>query len=131
MVNLRTKLGGMVLSLVVLFAAVAPASAQGRDRWWRDRDRGLSTGAKVGTIAGGAAAGALIGGLLKGKTGALVGGLIGGGAGTGYVLLKDRDDDDRWRGRNRINRFRRFENRGSFRVRDDRYYGYRNGFRHR
>jgi hypothetical protein len=72
----------------------------------------------------------LIGGLLKGKTGAIVGGLIGGGAGTGYVLVKERDDDDRWRGRYRYNRFRRFDNRNDFRVRSYDYRGYR-GFRRR
>jgi len=121
MFNLRTKLGGLVLSSIVLLAAVAPASAQ--ERRWRDRDRDMSNRAKVGVIAGGAAAGALIGGLLKGKKGAILGGLIGGGAGTGYVLIKDRDNDDRWRGRFRNNQFRRFENRRDLRVRDYGYYG--------
>ena len=132
MINLRTTVGGIALSLLVMFAAVSPASAQRR---WRDRDRDMSNGAKAGVIAGGAVAGAVIGGLLKGKTGAVVGGLIGGGAGTGYVLLKDRNDnDDRWRGRNRgfANRGS-FINRSSFIDRDYYYRGsdFRNGVRNR
>ena len=140
MINLRTTLGGIALSLIVVFAAVSPASAQRR---WRDRD--LSNGAKAGVIAGGAVAGAVIGGLLKGKTGAVVGGLIGGGAGTGYVLLRDRNNNDgRYYGRYRNNEYRgfenrRFENRGSFINRSSfgnreysyRDYDYRTGSRNR
>ena len=139
MIILRTTLGGMALSLIVVVAAVSPASAQ--QRRWRNRDQGLSTGAKVGIIGGGAAAGAVIGGLLNGKTGAIVGGLIGGGAGTGAVLIKDRDDNnDRWRGRNRNFNNRRFDNRGVFINRSnsfvdsDYYYRgneFRNGVRNR
>ena len=142
MINWRTTLGGMVLSLIVVVAAVSPASAQRR---WRNRDQGLSTGAKVGIIGGGAAAGAVIGGLLNGKTGAIVGGLIGGGAGTGAVLIKDRDNNnDRWPGRYRNFNNRRFDNRfdnrgvfinrsSSF-VNSDYYYRgneFRNGVRNR
>ena len=110
MINLRTTLGGMALSLIVVVAAVSPASAQRR---WRNRDQGLSTASKVGIIGGGAVAGAVVGGLLKGKTGALIGAAIGGGAGTGAVLIKDRNDnDDRWEGRYRNYDNRRFDNRG-------------------
>jgi hypothetical protein len=81
---------------MIMFVAVAPASAQSRyrDRW---RDNGLSTKEKVAVIGGGAAAGAIIGGLLGGKKGAIIGGVLGGGAGTGYVIVKEKtDDDDRW-----------------------------------
>lgn len=81
-----------LLSLAFILAVASQADAQ-HWRRYRDRDRDLSNGKKVAIIGGGAAAGAVIGALLGGKKGALIGGLVGGGAGTGYVVLKDRDDD--------------------------------------
>jgi hypothetical protein len=88
-INKRVFVG--LLSLALLFAIVSPASAQ-----WRRRDRGLSTGEKAGIIAGSTAAGAVIGGLLGGKTGAIIGGGVGAAGGTGVVVYKDRQADERW-----------------------------------
>lgn len=82
------RLGVAVMSLALIFAVTSQASAE-----HRHRDRDLSNGKKAAIIGGGAAAGAVIGALLGGKKGALIGGLLGGGAGTGYVVLKDRDND--------------------------------------
>ena len=78
-----------VLSLALLLAIVAPASAQ-----WRRRDRGFSTGQKVAIIGGGAAAGAVIGGLLGGTKGAVIGGVVGAGGGTGAVLIRNHQADE-------------------------------------
>ena len=89
---------GSVIVLVfgMLFALSAtPTFGQSRYR------RGTSTKEKVLTIGGGTAAGAIIGAIAGGKKGAVIGGLIGAGAGTGFALLKDRRDRDRYyRGRN-------------------------------
>jgi hypothetical protein len=111
MVSIRNKkVWAMALGLVIMFAAVTPADAQFRR--WRDRDRGrLSTGEKAAIIGGGAAAGAVLGGLLGGKKGAIIGGVIGGGGGTGYVVLRDRRDRDRWEDEYRWRRDRRFFDR--------------------
>jgi hypothetical protein len=98
------KICAGVLSLAFIFAVTSQANAQ---RWRRDRD--LSTGQKAAIIGGGAAAGVALGALLGGKKGALIGGVVGGGAGTGYVVLRDRNDD-----RDRFGR--------RFGVRGDRYY---------
>ena len=104
MLSLNKRVFAGLLSLALLFAIVSPASAQ-----WRRRDRGLSTGEKAGIIAGGAAAGALLGGLMGGKKGAVIGGLLGAGGGTGVVVYKNRQEQERWE-----------------RYREDRYYGDRN-----
>jgi hypothetical protein len=93
MLAINKKLSALTLGLVIMFAAVVPANAQR----WRNRDR-LSTGEKAAIIGGGAAAGALLGGLLGGKKGAVIGGLLGGGGGTGVVIYKNRQDNDRYRG---------------------------------
>ena len=108
MLAINKKLCAFTLGLLIMFAAVVPANAQ---RWRRDRDR-LSTGQKAAVIAGGAAAGALLGGLIGGKKGAVIGGLLGGGGGTGYVVYRNRRDNDRYYGyrdyRYRDGRFGRF-----------------------
>jgi uncharacterized membrane protein YebE (DUF533 family) len=94
--TINKKLCAVTLSLVVLFAAAMPASAQSR---YRDRSSfggSMSTKKKVGIIAGGAAAGAVLGGLLGGKKGAVLGGLLGGGGGTGYVYYKGKQEEDRY-----------------------------------
>jgi hypothetical protein len=93
MLTVNKKVCAMVLGLMIMFAAVMPASAQSR---YRGRDRGLSTKEKIGIVAGGAAVGAIIGGLLGGKKGAVLGGVAGGGAGGGYVYYKHRQEDDRY-----------------------------------
>lgn len=108
MLSINKKIFAGLLSLALLFAIVSPASAQ-----WRRRDRGLSGGEKAGIIAGGAAAGALLGGLLGGKKGAIIGGVVGAGGGTGVVVYKDKQNDDRW-DRYRESRYRYY--------RDSRYY---------
>lgn len=79
-----------IMLALLIGISVSSADAQSRYRY---RDRGLSTGEKVAAIGGGAAAGALLGGLLGGKKGAVIGGVLGAGGGTGFVLLKDRDND--------------------------------------
>ena len=109
MLSINKRIFAGLLSLALLFAIVSPASAQ-----WRRRDRGLSGGEKAGIIVGGAAAGALVGGLLGGKKGAIIGGALGAGGGTGVVVYKDRQDDNRW-DRYRENRYR------WDRYRDNRY----------
>jgi hypothetical protein len=93
MLAIHKKLGVLTLGLLIMFAAVVPANAQR----WRGRDR-LSTGQKAAIIGGGAAAGALLGGLLGGKKGAVIGGVLGGGGGTGYVVYRNRRDNDRYCG---------------------------------
>ena len=105
MLSINKRVFAGLLSLALLLAIVSPASAQ-----WRRRDRGLSTGEKAGIIGGGAAAGAVIGGLLGGKKGAVIGGLLGAGGGTGVVVYKDRQDDNRW-DRYRDSRYRYYSNR--------------------
>lgn len=92
----------MALSLVLMFAAVIPASAQSRF------GGSMSTKSKIKYIGGGAAAGAIIGGLLKGKKGAVIGGLLGGGAGAGYVYVKGKREEDRYESYGRYYRSRRF-----------------------
>ena len=105
MLIMRKKLYAAILGLVLLFAATTTTNAQS---WrYRDRDR-FSKGEKAAVIGGGAAAGAVIGGLLGGKKGAILGGLLGAGGGTGYVILKDRNNDDDWRYRGRYYRSNRF-----------------------
>jgi len=92
MLTINKKIITLALGFALLCAAV-PASAQS---YYRDRDR-MSTQKKALVIGGSAAAGAVIGGLLGGKKGALIGGLLGGGAGTGYVVLNGRrNNDDRY-----------------------------------
>jgi uncharacterized protein YcfJ len=105
MLSINKRVFAGLLSLALLFAIVSPASAQ-----WRRRDRGLSGGEKAGIIVGGAAAGAVIGGLLGGKKGAIIGGALGAGGGTGVVVYKDRQDDNRW-DRYRDSRYRYFRDR--------------------
>src|SRR5215212_6599906 len=92
MLRVNKKVWALALSLIIMLAAVSPASAQR----YRDRRDRLSTGEKAAIIGGGAAAGALLGGLLGGKKGAVIGGLLGGGGGTGVVIYKGRQDDNRW-----------------------------------
>lgn len=107
MLTMRKKLYAAILGLALLFAATTTTNAQS---WrYRDRDR-FSKGEKAAVIGGSAAAGAVLGGLLGGKKGAILGGILGAGGGTGYVVLKDRyDDDDRdWRNRGRYYRGNRF-----------------------
>ena len=116
MLRINKRVFAGLLSLALLFAIVSPASAQ-----WRRRDRGLSTGEKAGIIAGGTAAGAVLGGLLGGKRGAIIGGVLGAGGGTGVVVYKDRQDDNRW-DRYRENRWR------YFRDRDTRYHYYERSY---
>jgi hypothetical protein len=87
---INKKLCAVTLSLVVLFAAAMPASAQSRF------GGSMSTKKKAGIIAGGAAAGAVIGGLLGGKKGAVLGGVLGGGGGAGYVYYKGKQEEDRY-----------------------------------
>ncbi len=79
----------MVLSLALLMVAVAPANAQ-------SFGGSMSTKKKVAIIGGGAAAGAVAGGLLGGKKGAAIGAAVGGGAGTAYVYIKGKREEDRW-----------------------------------
>lgn len=93
MLSLNKKFFAMTLGLLLMFAAAMPASAQWRNREWRDR--GLSNKEKAAIIGGGAAAGVALGALLGGKKGAIIGGIVGAGGGTGYVVLKDRNDRDR------------------------------------
>ncbi len=99
----------MMLGLAIMMAAAMPASAQ-------SLGGSMSTKEKVATIGGSAAAGAVLGGLLKGKKGAVIGGLIGAGAGTGYVYIKGKREEDRYerygygrydRGRDRYYRYAR------------------------
>jgi hypothetical protein len=103
MTTINKRIGTLTLSLVLIFAAVAPINAQ-------DFGGRMSTKKKTAIIAGSAVAGAVIGGLLGGKKGAVVGGLLGGGGGTGYVYYKGRQDD-------------RY---GYYGYRDYRYRNYRN-----
>ncbi|HKP86321.1 MAG TPA: hypothetical protein VJZ26_09505 [Blastocatellia bacterium] len=111
MVSINKKVYALALSLVIMLAAVAPASAQS---WRRDRRDRLSTGQKAAIIGGGAAAGAVLGGLLGGKKGAVIGGLLGGAGGGGYVYYKG-NQDDRYYGRDwryRDNRYRDYNRFG-------------------
>src|SRR5215813_10385577 len=99
------KIITLVLGLALMCAAV-PANAQS---YYRDRN-GMSTQKKALVIGGSAAAGAVIGGLLGGKKGALIGGLLGGGAGTGYVVLnRRRDNDDRYGYYDRYGRYHYYD----------------------
>src|SRR5262249_61750236 len=91
MLTINKKLCAVALSLVI-FAAVIPASAQS------PFGGSMSNGEKAGIIAGGAAAGAVIGGLLGGKKGAIIGGVAGAGGGAGYVYIRGRQEEERWRG---------------------------------
>ncbi|HYP29350.1 MAG TPA: hypothetical protein VE262_21745 [Blastocatellia bacterium] len=116
MLSLNKKFFAMTLGLLLMFAAAMPASAQWRNREWRDR--GLSKKEKAAIIGGGAAAGVALGALLGGKKGAIIGGVLGAGGGTGYVVLKDRNDD-----RDRDG----YYGRGNYRYRD----GYRSSRRDR
>jgi hypothetical protein len=102
--TIHKKFGAAILSLVVLFAAVSSASAQG----FGGR---MSKKEKAGWIGGGAVAGAVIGGLIGGKKGAVIGGLLGAGAGTATVYAKGRNDDY----------YDRYERRSYNRRYDDRY----------
>src|SRR5437763_12203480 len=104
MLSINKRIFAGLLSLALLFAIVGPVSAQERF------GGSMSTRKKVGIIGGGAAAGAIIGGLLGGKKGAVVGGLLGAGGGTGVVVYKDRQDDNRW-DRYRDSRYRYYSNR--------------------
>jgi hypothetical protein len=101
MLAINKKLCAVALSLVLMFAAAVPASAQS------SFGGSMSTKSKVKYIGGGAAAGAIIGGLLKGKKGAIIGGLLGGGAGAGYVYIKGKREEDRYGRFYRQRRFRR------------------------
>jgi len=120
MMTINKRIGTLALSLVLMFAAVAPISAQ-------DFGGRMSTRKKTAIIGGGAVAGAVIGGLLGGKKGAVIGGLLGGGSGAGYVYYKGKQDDrygyygyrnDGYRSyRNRDYRdrsFNRYDSRGRF-----------------
>jgi hypothetical protein len=99
MLRINKKLCAAALSLVLLFAAALPASAQSRF------GGSMSKKEKVVSIGGGAAAGAIIGGLLGGKKGAVLGGLLGAGAGTGYVYIKGKREEDRY---GRYGRYERY-----------------------
>jgi hypothetical protein len=113
MTTINKRIGTLTLSLVLIFAAVAPISAQ-------DFGGHMSNGKKTAIIAGSAAAGAVIGGLLGGKKGAVIGGLLGGGGGTGYVYYKGKREEDRYGRyyrdyRNRNYRdYGRYDGRGRF-----------------
>jgi osmotically inducible lipoprotein OsmB len=108
MLSLNKKFCAMTLGLILMFAAAMPVSAQ-----WGYRDRGMSNKKKALIIGGGAAAGAALGAVLGGKKGAVIGGVLGAGGGTGYVVLKERRDRDRY---------------GYYDGRDD--YRYRDGYRY-
>ena len=112
MISINKKFSVAILSLVILFAAISSANAQGWRRW--NRDNGTSKKEKAAWIGGGAAAGAVIGGLLNGKKGAIIGGVLGAGAGTATAVIKDRNDDDRYEG---------YRNRRYYSNRNDGYYG--------
>lgn len=94
MIGINKKFSAAILSLVILFAAISSANAQGWRRW--NRDYGTSKKEKAAWIGGGAAAGAVVGGLLNGKKGAIIGGLLGAGAGTATAVIKDRYHNDRY-----------------------------------
>ena len=103
MLSVNKKVGAVILSVFIMFAAVMPASAQ----WRRDRYR-TSGKEKAAWIGGGAAVGAVVGGMLNGSKGAVIGGLLGAGAGTGAVIIKDKraeDRYDRYRERNYRSRY--------------------------
>ncbi|HKV40509.1 MAG TPA: hypothetical protein VJX67_14950 [Blastocatellia bacterium] len=112
--------GAVVLSLGLLLATASPASAQFRE--WRG-DRPLSTGDKALIIAGGAAAGAAVGALLGHGKGAAIGAAVGAAGGTTYVLVKDREDQNRW-GYNRG--YRGYGDQGYYGYGNQGYYGYGN-----
>lgn len=90
MIAINKKACAVMLGLVLMLAAVIPASAQSRF------GGSMSNKEKVATIGGAAAAGVLIGAIAGGKKGALIGGLIGGGAGAGVVYIKGKREEDRW-----------------------------------
>ena len=90
MISINKKFCALALSLVVMFAAVAPASAQSRF------GGSMSTKKKAVIIGGGAVAGAVLGGILGGKKGAVLGGVLGGGGGAGYVYYKGKREEDRY-----------------------------------
>ncbi|HEY9230757.1 MAG TPA: hypothetical protein VIS78_01385 [Blastocatellia bacterium] len=114
MLSLNKRVFAGLLSLALLFAIVAPVSAQERF------GGSMSTRKKAGIIAGGAAAGALLGGLMGGKKGAVVGGLLGAGGGTGYVYYRGKREQERY-GYYGDDRYRYYGYRD---YRDDRYRNY-------
>jgi hypothetical protein len=98
-----------VLSLTLLAALVAPAAAQTRNRYRRERvtqsryydyerrdNRSFweKHRDKI-TTAGGALGGAILGGLIGGKKGAAIGALAGGGGAAVYTY-KIRNKNRRW-----------------------------------
>jgi hypothetical protein len=109
MIKINRKLCSVALTLALLIAFAMPVSAQS------GFGGSMSTKKKVGIIGGGAAAGALIGGMLKGKKGAIIGGMIGAGAGTGYVYVEGKREEDRYGEydyyRYRDDNYRRFSKR--------------------
>jgi hypothetical protein len=90
MISINKKAAALMLGLVLMLAAVVPASAQSRF------GGSMSNKEKIVTIGGAAAAGALIGAIAGGKKGAVIGGMIGGGAGAGVVYIKGKREEDRW-----------------------------------
>jgi len=116
MITVNKKISAMVLGLVIMFAAVMPASAQS------SFGGSMSTKKKVGIIGGGAVAGAVIGGLLGGKKGAVVGAVAGGGGGAGYVYYKGKQEEDR---------YGYYDYRDYRRSRNDGYRGYYGGSNYR
>jgi hypothetical protein len=98
-----------VLSLTLLAALAAPAAAQTRNRYRRDRvtqsryydyerrdNRSFweKHRDKI-TTAGGALGGAILGGLIGGKKGAAIGAIAGGGGAAVYTY-KIRNKNRRW-----------------------------------
>jgi hypothetical protein len=83
----------MTLGLVLMFAAALPVSAQSFGRGFGGS---MSNKKKAVVIGGGAVAGAVLGGVLGGKKGAVLGGVLGAGAGTGYVYVKGKREQDRY-----------------------------------
>ena len=115
------KILGMILSLVLLASASAPALAQGKNgrrydgraaqqrryenqrRAYYDYERREDRSVwdkhrdKI-TVAGGTAAGAVVGGVAGGKKGAIIGAIVGAAGSALYTYkVRDRDDDRRYR----------------------------------
>jgi outer membrane lipoprotein SlyB len=98
---------GLIMSLVLLAAAVSPAWAQtSRSRYRRyDNSRQVYYDQRYNnrsiwdqsrdkiTVAAGTGVGAVIGGLAGGRTGAVIGALLGAGGSALYTYkLRDRND---------------------------------------
>jgi hypothetical protein len=115
------KILGMVMSLVLLASASAPALAKGKQgrrydgraaqqrryddqrRAYYDYERRDDRSVwekhrdKI-TVAGGTAAGAVVGGAAGGKKGAIIGAIVGAAGSALYTYkVRDRDNDDDYR----------------------------------